>query len=118
MQEVPDSQVGDTEEASLTASIDLDDLTIDFLGQTVLLNPSGLGYGFELSEDHPRELNEAASNEEVQFFSQISEIFVGRYDLCTGELSITVTELSRLSWNLTSDVSTSTTVSTLITSQN
>jgi hypothetical protein len=114
MQAQVSSTVGYTETFTTTASIDLNDLTIDILGSTATLHPSGLGYSFDFTINSPNELVEEASNEQVQFFSQISERFTGRYDLCKGVISLTYTEISTLTWNLSSDVSIATTISSLV----
>lgn len=114
MQSQVTSAVGERETFKLTASVDLNDLTIDILGSTATLVPDGLGYRFQLTEDSPKKLVEEASSDDVKFYSQISEVFDGRYDLCSGTISITYTETSRLTWNLTSAVSTATTVSSLL----
>lgn len=108
----------DTETFTDNVSVDLNNLTIEIFESTATLTPSGLGYSFEIRNDFPNELVEEASDEEVQFYSQNSEIIAGRYDLCTGTISMTYTEISNLTWNLTQDVSTATTISTLFVSQN
>lgn len=105
---------GDTEVFTEAVSVDLNNLTIEFLGLSGELTPSGLGYSFEIRHDFPRKLEEEASDEVVQYYSENSEVFSGQYDLRTGTISIDFTEISRLTWNLTDDVSVATTIWSLL----
>ncbi len=105
MQAMPqdDEVVGVTEEISINVSVDLNELTISLFGLTGDLEPDELGYKFEIVENYPRE--SVWSDGDVEYFEENTEIFSGRYDLLSGQIELTHQDISRLSWNLTNDIS-------------
>jgi len=95
-------------------TVDLNSLTINMFGSSSSLQPDGIGYAFEVVIHHPNELIEDASDDIVEYFSESTEIFKGRYDLCSGTITMGYTEISRLIWSLDSSVSIATTVASVV----